>query len=108
MSRKGLWAAIAMAVLCGAAILTMATWPRYQPGSWEPLSPAWWQLEWLVSLGFVISAVPSIVIYRFNDFFVANEYLRLPAVIVLLVLQVSILCLVVYGIVASFARRSRT
>jgi hypothetical protein len=105
MSRKALWAAIAVGVLCGVAILTLATWPRYEPGSWGPLSPAWWQLEWLVSVGIVLSAAPSVLIYAFNDFFAANEHLRLPAVIMLMALEVSILCLATYGVVALITRR---
>jgi hypothetical protein len=99
LSRKGLWAAVIMGALCGAAILTMLTWPRYLPGSWEKLSPAWWQFEWLASLGIVLSLPPSVIIYQFDTFLAANEYLRMPAFVLLMGLEVSILCLVTYGVV---------
>jgi hypothetical protein len=102
VNRKGVGAAAVVGTLCSAAVLTLLTWPRYQPDSWEPLVPSWWQLEWLASLGIVLSAPPSIAIYRFSDFFAANEWLRLPAMAILTALEVSVLCVAAYGITAVF------
>jgi hypothetical protein len=104
VSRKARWTAAAVGVLCSAATFTMLTWPRYQPGSWELPPPAWWQLEWLASLGILLSLPPSWVIYRFHGFFAANEVLRLPAVALLIVLEIALLCVAAYATVATLGR----
>jgi len=79
MNKTALLGAVAVASLCAAAMLTLLTWPPTDPITWRPLtSPAWWQLEWIGGLGFLLSAAPSFVIYSFDSFFATNEQLRHP------------------------------
>src|SRR5688500_15921049 len=99
-----LWAG-AVAVLCVAAMLTLLTWPPTDPTSWQPLSPpAWCQFGWLEGLGFLLSAIPSLVIYKFDSFFAANEYLRYPAAAFLIIAEVIALAFGTYALVAKLQK----
>lgn len=108
MNKKALFWAGAVASLCGAAMLTLLTWPLRDPISWQPLSPpAWWQFEWLEGLGFLLSATPSLVIYKFDSFFAANEYLRNPLAVFLVMAEIVVLAFGTYTLVAKLKRRRK-
>jgi hypothetical protein len=105
MNRRALWFAGAVTTLCVAAMATLLTWPHTDSTTWRPLTPpAWWQFEWLAYLGMLLSAVPSFVIYKFDAFFAANEYLRDPVVGFLIFVEVFLLALGIYKLFAFSAQ----
>lgn len=105
MNRKPLLTACAVAGLCAAAMVTLATWPMTDLITWKPLTPpAWWQFEWLAALGFWLSALPSLVIFKFDRFFAANEHWRYPVMWSLICLEVLAICSAVYKLVAAKRR----
>jgi hypothetical protein len=90
MSRKGLIGASVVAVFCAAALITLFTWPPTDSITWQPLSPpAWWQFGWLAGSGFILSALPSLAIFKLDAFVAANEHLRNPATMILLFTEVA-------------------
>lgn len=102
MNRTAIACAGVVAILCAAAMLTLATWPLTDSITWKPLTPpAWWQFEWLYALGFWLSALPSFLIYAFDSFFAANESLRNPVVDFLVAVEVLIVCWGTYKVVAA-------
>jgi hypothetical protein len=101
VNRKALLSACAVAGLCAAGMVTLASWPVMDPVTWKPLTPpAWWQFEWLAVLGFWLSALPSFVIFKFDRFFAANEHWRNPVAWSLILLEVLVMCFVIYKLVA--------
>ena len=101
MNLKALWSAVAIGVICAAAMVTLVTWPPYRGSSWElAYPPAWWQLDWLGVIGIFLSALPSLAVFHLNDFFASAEHLRNPFVTLLITLEVFLLCLLTYGAVA--------
>jgi hypothetical protein len=105
VNRKGLICAGFVAGLCAAAVLTLLTWPPTDPITWQPLSPpAWWQFEWLVALGFILSALPSLVIFKLDVCFAAHEHLRNPPAAFLLFTEVAMLCIGTHALVAALDR----
>lgn len=99
MNRKALPCASGMAILCAAAMATLLTWPLTDSITWRPLTPpAWWQFEWLAHLGVLLSALPSFIVYKFDGFFAANEYLRGPVAGLLVLLEVLLLAYGTYKI----------
>lgn len=107
MNKKGLACASVVAALCAAALITLFTWPLTDSITWQPLSPpAWWQFELLAGLGFVLSALPSLAIFKFDAFFAANEHLRNPTVGLLVFAEIAALCICSYALVAFLDRRS--
>ena len=102
MNKRAIVCACLFALLSAAAMLTLITWPLSDLVSWQPLTPpAWWQFEWLLALGFWLSALPSSVIYAFDSFFAAHESLRNPAASLLIVMEVIIVCWGIYKLVAA-------
>lgn len=99
MNRRGLISAGVVALISTAALVTLITWPHTDLMTQRPSgSPSWWQLEWLASLGFWFCALPSLVIYKFDAFFVANEALRYPVASLLVLVEVLLLCLCSYRV----------
>ncbi len=93
MNRKGSIYAWLLGVICAAAMATLITWPPTDPITWQPLRPLeWWQLEWLAAVGFLLSALPSLLISKLDAFFAANEHLRNPVAAVLIFVEVVALC----------------
>jgi hypothetical protein len=83
-------------------MVTLVTWPMTDSITWKPLTPpVWWQFEWLAALGFWLSALPSVVIFKFDGFFAANEYLRDPVAWSLILIEVLVMCFAIYKLVAS-------
>ncbi len=86
---------------CGEPMITLVSWPPTDSITWEPLrTPDWWQFEWLAAVGFLLSALPSLVIFKLDVFFAANEHLRYPVAGLLVLVEVVALCLVIYKVVA--------
>lgn len=97
------WIVAVIVVLTSAfALLTLTMWPP--PPSTavaEDLlagTPKWWQFRAVAALGILLSVAPSYVIYRFDDFFHANEVLRYPVVGILLALEVLVISLLAFGL----------
>ncbi len=87
-------------------MLTLLTWPPYKGSSWElACSPAWWQFEWLAAVGFWLSALPSLAVYRLDDFFASAEHLCYPFVGLLIAIEVIFLSLLTYVMVARGSAR---
>jgi hypothetical protein len=61
----------------------------------------------LAALGFWLSALPSFVIFRFDNFFAANEHFRNPAAWSLIVLEFLVMCFAIYVLVASASRAAK-
>lgn len=102
MNTKGLICAGFLVVVCGAAGITLLTWPPIDSITWQPLRPpAWWQFEWLAALGFILSALPSLVVFELDAFFAAHEHLRNPTAAFLLFVEVAMLCIGTYAIAAA-------
>jgi hypothetical protein len=107
VNRKALWSAAALAAICAAAMLTLLTWPAFRGGSWELAHPpAWWQFEWLATIGFVLCALPSFAVFHLHDFFASHESLRYPFAGLVVTLEVMLLCLFTYRIVRSLSVRA--
>src|SRR5687767_14494168 len=104
MNRTALICSGLLGVICAAAMATLVSWPPTDPITWQPLHPLeWWQFEWLAAVGFLLSALPSLLIFKLDAFFAANEYLRNPVAAVLTFVEVLTLCVLVYRVVSVFA-----
>jgi hypothetical protein len=93
-------------------MLTLLTWPPYDASwdaSWTPVHPpAWWQFEWLAAIGFALTAAPSYVIFRLDNFFAVHDQMRNPIGGALIAIEVVLLCFVTYQIVANWPKSFRT
>lgn len=85
----------------GHAVVAGVTWPPYKGGSWELANkPAWWQFGWLNAIGVALSALPSLAVSLLDGLFASTEYLRYPFAGSLIALEVLVLCVATYRIVA--------
>jgi len=86
-------------------MFTLVTWPDFVDGTWElSHQPAWWQRELFLFIGFVLSALPSLVVFHLDAFFHAHEQLRNPFAVFLITAEVAVVCYVVHRIARSVER----
>jgi hypothetical protein len=106
-SRWALGKSACLALVCLFSFLTLFTWPDFVDGSWKlSRPPAWWQFEIFASIGLLLTALPSFVIYRLDAFFQVHGQLRNPMVVLLLTIEVAVLCYVVHRAARSLERRA--
>lgn len=64
--------------------------------------------EWLVTIGTALCIAPSYVVFRLDDFFASWDQWRYPVAGLLVAVEVFLLCLVTYRIVANRKKVSGT
>jgi hypothetical protein len=100
--------AVGVAVICAASLVTIATWPPYEDGSWQlQYPPAWWQLEILAGIGFWLLAAPSYVLYLLDGYFRPGSPARGVVAALLAALEIAILAFAVLSLIRFSLRRIR-
>jgi len=108
LDRMAKLTAVIVAGICAAALITVATWPPYEGGTWNlQCPPAWWQLDVLASIGLLLLAVPSYLIYLLDGYFVPGSAARSVTAVSLAVLEIALLTFGALSIARFSLRRLR-
>jgi hypothetical protein len=94
---------VIVAVISALSLITVWTWPPYEPSTWRlQHPPAWWQLEGLASIGVLLLAGPSYFIYMLDGYFAPGSAMRSVIAILLTILEVGLLAFLAHKL-ARFA-----
>ncbi|MFT3867092.1 MAG: hypothetical protein QM715_01215 [Nibricoccus sp.] len=66
------WIGIAVGLFCLVCIVEAGTWPVKAPRDWHP---AWWQIYWMVPIGYVLSLPLILAVVTMNRVGITNEYI---------------------------------